>query len=69
MKALISLFISVLVSLFIVFFTNITNTLAFRELAVAHGVSITFPLVFLAILTISFAVILLLYALSRLVID
>ena len=69
MKAIISFFISLLFSFFIVFFTNITNTLAFRELAVAHGVSITFPLVFLAIVTISFAVILLLYALYKLVID
>lgn len=73
MKALISFFISLLFSLlfsfFVVFFTNITNTLAFREIAVAHGVSITFPLVFLAIVTISFAFILLLYSLSRLVID
>lgn len=69
MKALISFFISLLFSFFVVFFTNITNTLAFRELAVAHGVSITFPLVFLAIVTISFAFILLLYLLYRLVID
>ena len=69
MKAIISFFISLLFSFFVVFFTNITNTLAFRELAVAHGVSITFPLVFLAIVTISFAVILLLYALYKLVID
>ena len=69
MKAIISFFISLLFSFFIVFFTNVTNTLAFRELAVAHGVSITFALVFLAIVTISFAVILLLYALYKLVID
>ena len=69
MKALISFFISLLFSFFIVFFTNVTSTLAFRELAVAHGVSITFLLVFLAIVTISFAFILLLYSLSRLVID
>lgn len=69
MKAIISFFISLLFSFFIVFFTNVTSTLAFRELAVAHGVSITFALVFLAIVTISFAVILLLYSLSRLVID
>ncbi len=69
MRAIISFFISLLFSFFIVFFTNITSTLAFRELAVAHGVSITFTLVFLAIVTISFAVILLLYSLSRLVID
>ena len=69
MKALISFFISLLFSFFIVFFTNVTNTLAFRELAVAHGVSITFALVFLSIVTISFAFILLLYSLSRLVID
>lgn len=69
MKAIIAFFISLLFSFFIVFFTNITNTLAFRELAVAHGVSITFALVFLAIVTISFAVILLLYLLSKLVIN
>ena len=69
MRAIISFFISLLFSFFIVFFTNITNTLAFRELAVAHGVSITFILVFLAIVTISFAFILLLYALYKLVID
>ena len=69
MRAIISFFISLLFSFFIVFFTNITSTLAFRELAVAHGVSITFVLVFIAIVTISFAVILLLYSLSRLVID
>lgn len=69
MKAIISFFISLLFSVFVVFFTNITSTLAFRELAVAHGVSITFLLVFLAIVTISFAVILLLYTLSKLFID
>ena len=69
MKAIISFFISLLFSFFIVFFTNVTSTLAFRELAVAHGVSTAFLLVFLAIVTISFAVILLLYSLSRLVID
>lgn len=69
MKALISFFISLLFSFFIVFFTNVTNTLAFRELAVAHGVSTAFALVFLAIVTISFVVILLLYVLYKLVID
>ena len=69
MKAVISFFISLLFSFFVVFFTNITSTLAFRELAVEHGISVTFVLVFLAVLTISFAVILLLYSLSKLVID
>lgn len=69
MKAIISFFISLLFSFFVVFFTNITSTLAFRELAVAHGVSITFALVFIAIVIISFAFILLLYSLSKLVID
>ena len=69
MKAIISLFISLLFSFFVVFFTNITNTLAFRELAVAHGISVTFVLVFLAIVTISFVVIVLLYILYKLVIN
>ena len=69
MKAIISFFISLLFSFFIVFFTNITSTLAFRELAVEHGVSLSFILVFLAVLTISFAVITLLYVLYKLVIN
>ena len=69
MKAVFSLFISLLFSFFVVFFTNITSTLAFRELAVEHGISVTFVLVFLAIVIISFAVILLLYVLYKLVID
>ena len=69
MKAIISFFISLLFSFFVVFFTNITSTLAFRELAVEHGISVTFVLVFLAIVIISFTVILLLYTLYKLVID
>ena len=69
MKHFVTLFISVLVSLFIVFFTNITNTLAFRELAVFHGVAKTFPIIFIAISTFSFATLSLVHILIKSFID
>jgi hypothetical protein len=69
MRHFIVAFISVLASLFIVFFTNITNTLAFRELAVEHGVSLAFPLLFIAISTLLFATLSLIFILVKSFID